>query len=563
MPVWARIAAGLLLLLFVGQGIAFLRANSQTSDESFHLLAGYTYVERGEFHLNVEHPPLIKQLGGWAVKLRYGLELPPGHVPAREVGRAGVRFLYQSDASFEGILTAARLPNLLLGTLLVVAIGCWAWRIWGWQAGLVGLALAAFEPNLVAHSSLLTTDTGLALFWLLVFWLAWEHAKEPSWARLVGVGVAMGLAFATKFSAVALPGVLGLAVLAWVLAGGSFPLRPSVRPASLGGRLLEAFLAGTLVVVVALAIVPPFYGFEDYRYWLKGVERVLGHMETGHATYLLGEYGTEGWPHYFLVAFLVKTPVGTLLLVLAGLLFFRAGRPLERREALFVVLPALIYLALVSRARLAIGVRHLLPMYPLLFVAASRLATVRFRRAWLAPALIAVALAATALSSLRVAPHQIAYFNELVGGPARGHLYLNDSNLDWGQDLGNLASWLREENAGTIYLGYFGNAPPEAFGIEYQALPSFGPVFAWPDTVVPTDQPRRLLAISTFTLMGLRLPEHDAYKWLFEREPVTRIGWSIWVFDITGDAEAHRRIAEVYRKVGREDLAARTLEAVR
>ncbi len=552
-----RIVAALLLLLFVLLGRAFIDANSQTSDEAIHLVSGYSYLKTGSFRLNVEHPPLIKELGALAVALRYRLplDLPPRLLVPRSIGEAGLRFLYESDVSADEILATARLPNLLLGALLVAAVYVWSRRLWGPGAACLGMALAAFDPNLLAHSSLLTTDLGNALFTFLALYLVWEHAQEPSLARLGGMGVAMGLALVTKLSAIALPAILGVVVLGWVLAGGSFPPLARAAGSRLGRRLGEAALSLLIACAVAALMIPPAYFFGDMSYWWKGVRAVLLHSEMGHRAFFLGEYGSGGWPSYFLVAFLIKTPVGSMLLILAGLIFVRAGRPLALRDALFVVLPALLLFGLASLSRINIGLRHVLPIYPLLFVAASRAATFRFRRAWLAPALLTLALAWTAIASLWIAPHQLAYFNELVGGPRNGHLYLNDSNIDWGQDLKGLARYLESRGSGEIYLAYSGNAPPGAYGIRYQPLPSWGAVVAPPDDVVPRNAPRHLLAISTFTLMGVKLPEPDAYKWLFRREPLVRIGYSIWVYDITTDADAHVRLAALYLKVGQAERA--------
>lgn len=542
-----RVVAALLLVIFVLLGRAFIDANSQTSDEAIHLVSGYSYLKTGSFRLNIEHPPLIKLLGALAVELRYHLplDLPPRLLVPRSIGEAGLRFLYESPVPADEILATARLPNLLLGALLLAAVYQWSRRLWGAGAACLGMALAAFDPNLVAHSSLLTTDLGNALFTFLTLYLAWEHAQKPSLWRLGGVGVCLGLALVTKLSAIALPAILGVVVLAWVAAGGS----------PLGRRLVEAALSLLIAVAVAALLIPPAYFFHDVSYWWMGVRAVVLHAGQGHRAFYLGEYGSGGWPSYFLVALLIKTPIGSLLLILAGLIFVRAGRHLALRDAIFVVLPALLLLGLASLSNLNIGLRHVLPIYPLLFVAASRVATFRFSRAWLAPALCALALAWTATSSLWIAPHQLAYFNELIGGPRNGHLYLNDSNIDWGQDLKGLGRYLESRGSGEIYLAYSGNAPPAAYGIRYQPLPSWGAVVAQPDDVVPRDAPRHLLAINVFTLMGVKLPEPDAYKWLMSREPLERIGYSIWVFDITTDADAHVRLAALYLKTGQPERA--------
>src|SRR5206468_2193426 len=101
-------------------------------------------------------------------------------------------------------------------------------------------------------------------------------------------------------------------------------------------------------------------------------------------------------------------------------------------------------------------------------------ATIQFRQRWLAPLLLSLPLAATALTSLKVAPHQLAYFNELVGGPAEGYRYLSDSNVDWGQDLKGVKAYMEQQGLEMIYLSYFGSAPPSYYAIHYQNVPSPG-----------------------------------------------------------------------------------------
>ena len=91
----------------------------------------------------------------------------------------------------------------------------------------------------------------------------------------------------------------------------------------------------------------------------------------------------------------------------------------DRREAFRSTPPGLV--TAFAAAKVNIGLRHILPVYPFLLVLASRVATVRFSRRWLAPVIIGTPLVFTAVSTLRIAPHQLAYFNEAVGGPSLPH----------------------------------------------------------------------------------------------------------------------------------------------
>ena len=146
----------------------------------------------------------------------------------------------------------------------------------------------------------------------------------------------------------------------------------------------------------------------------------------------------------------------------------------DAAKQLFLVLPVIVIFLAMTQAKTNIGLRHILPVYPFLFVLASRMATIHFRRTWLAPLLIGIPVVFTAMSSFRIAPHQLAYFNESVGGPEQGYRYLSDSNLDWGQDLKGLKAYMDKEKLPIIYLSYFGTAPPSYYGIRYQDVASKG-----------------------------------------------------------------------------------------
>jgi len=565
---WGISAA--LVLAFLVQGLAFLQANSQTSDEAVHLAAGYSYLERADFRLNPEHPPLIKELSALPVLLAYGIPFQPNERlwQAAEEWGIGRDFLYWSPLSWERILFAARLPNLFLGALLAALTGWWAARLWGAWAGTLATALAAFEPNLIAHASLVTTDLGATLFIFLTLYFLWEYSQARSWVKLLGSGAAMGLALATKYSTVILLGIVPAVVLAAVLMGGAdFSLpssdprggRPRPGAARLVGRALPFLLA---VVIIAAAVLPAVYFFHGYSTWWEGLRRVLAHEKGGHSAFFLGEYSREGWLLYFPVAFAIKTPVPTLLLIAAALALFRRGARLSRKEIVFLLLPVIVLFLAAMQGRIDIGVRYVLPVYPLLFVLAGRLATLPIPAGWKKGLALGAPAALTAVSSLAVAPHQLAYFNELAGGPAAGPRYLSDSNIDWGQDLKGLKAYMAREGLPMIYLAYFGNSPPAALGIRFQYAPAYGQLERPGPDVLPEGTPREVMAISVCALQSVHLRDKDLYAWLAGREPIARIGYSIYVYDLSGDLAAHLGLAGTYLRANPRELGIPALDKV-
>jgi hypothetical protein len=254
------------------------------------------------------------------------------------------------------------------------------------------------------------------------------------------------------------------------------------------------------------------------------------YAQRGAPAFLMGQHSAMGWWYYFLVAFAIKTPLPTLVLAAAVLwvALFRHGARVtshgragvERSEYVLYV-PIAAFFASAVFGSLNIGYRHILPVLPFLFVGVSQVATWA-RRRWVQVALVALGLW-YALGSARIYPHYLAYFNEIVGGPDNGYKYLVDSNLDWGQDLKNLKAYMDAHAISAVHLAYFGSAYPSYYGIA--ALP-FLPEKP-PD--LETRQPT-LYAISATYLQGGYLGDVNAFRWLHEYQPMTKIGYSIFLY---------------------------------
>jgi tetratricopeptide (TPR) repeat protein len=376
---------------------------------------------------------------------------------------------------------------------------------------------------------------------------------------LAAVGVSLGLALASKFSAISLLGVLAVVAAAEMLSGN--PLRLPARAGAAAknkGILARLAVAGAAMgILLGLAFLAFWstYFFHSLAACRDGLVDLLNHQHHGQLAFLMDRYSTTGWWYYFPVALLVKTPVPTLILIAGSFVLCRAGRPLRWRGVVFLVLPVVLVLAAATTVRINIGVRHVLIVYPILYVAAARLATVRIGRAWMVPGLTGLLTALGAVSSLRVAPYELSYFNEIAGGPAGGLHYLGDSNLDWGQGLRGLKAYMDRERIPLIYLSYFGSAMPEDYAIRYQFAPGGEPMESPSREVLPRETGRELLAVSASSLQGTYFGYKDLYRWLLTRKPVATIGHAIYIYDLTGDVDAHLALAEVYNKVGLETLA--------
>jgi hypothetical protein len=196
--------------------------------------------------------------------------------------------------------------------------------------------------------------------------------------------------------------------------------------------------------------------------------------------FLVGEYSIVGFPLFFPLAFLFKTPVAFLvMLVLAALAWRRKNVGVAWLRAMYPLTPYLVFILIYGvfalRSHLNIGERHLLPIYPMLFILAGAAGWLWKEGGkawkWCVGALVLWFVA----SSVLVWPNYLTFFNELAGGPKNGYRYLVDSSLDWGQDLPGLRKYLEQQNANKperSFYAYFGTADPDYYGIKAKRLDS-------------------------------------------------------------------------------------------
>lgn len=523
-------AVAVLLLAFVVPGFLSLRGDSATSDETAHLPAGASYLDRLDFRMNPEHPPLAKAWAAAAARA-FGT-LAPDYGSA--AWRRGDQWAFGYETLFGAIpdatrrdpnasLTPARAAMLALGALLGVVVWRWSRALWGVAGGLLSLFLFSLSPTLIAHARLVTTDLPAALGYAATAFAFWRFLESPGTTRALLTGAALGASLAAKFSAVLLGPALLVAGGIWVAVSPSD--RRRARAAAVARGLAIAF-------AVAWACVWAAYGFRysassdpsfhfDWEAraadplgipapvraaragklfpesWLYGI--TSARQSEIRLAYLDGEASELGWHRYFPEAFLWKTPPALPLLAAWGVI--GALSAWKRRPAAATVLGTVfvVYAAVSIASRLNIGHRHLAPLEPLLFVACGSVATIAAGRARKFAA--AALLAGYASSSVSAYPGYLAYFNVLAGGKDGGAEHLLDSNLDWGQDLGRLARWMREHDVATIDLAYFGTADPKAYGVRYRAVYFFGQPRPEASYVKPASG--ELVAVSRNFLHGL------------------------------------------------------------
>jgi hypothetical protein len=261
------------------------------------------------------------------------------------------------------------------------------------------------------------------------------------------------------------------------------------------------------------------------------------------STYLNGQIQNLGWWYFFPLAMLYKTPLATLAAAggalgaaLAGKLVLgrRNFRRLEWWGMACVLIAPVLYGATAINANLNLGLRHILPVYPFIFIGIGVVCAIVIAR-WQRVGLLVCSLLFIGLmvESILSWPSYLPFFNAAAGGERGGLHRLGDSNLDWGQDLKLLARW-QEENPDTkLYLSYFGIADPESYGVKATHLPG-GYIFA-PYTGNPPQLPDQpgVLAISATNLQGIYLDAlqvRPAYDQLRQHEPFGVLGGSIYLY---------------------------------
>jgi hypothetical protein len=511
---WAPVFVAVILALHAAVAIWAAARESVTADEILYVTGGY-YIDRyGDYRIQPENGVLPQRLHGLAA-LATGATHPP--LEDNEYWRTssnlvnGYQFFYETGHDHFPMLLLARALNTLFSIGTGVLVFLWARHLAGATAGLVAVTLYATDPNILAHAALATSDMAAVCLLLASVSAFWWLLAAPDPRRAGLSAVVFGLACVAKYSAVLLiPVFIGL--LAWRIAHDAGQRR---RWLKLAPALALAHVAGAVAVIWLCygfrysgfsPVLPPAAHYASpwpevlpYLGWQGGVIELCREWRllpepflygyafviqsaVARAAFLAGDYSYFGWTSFFPLAFAWKTTL-SLLAGLALALIALARRWNTRRAAiapdLFLVAPLVVFLAVYAAfsltSHLNIGHRHLLPAYPALFVgvglwAATCAAPGRWRQG-----AIALLLGAQLAASVGVAPHFMAFFNRLAGGPANGYRLLVDSSLDWGQDLPGLRDWLRTAEATRgdppVHLSYFGSGEPSYYGIKAVRLP--------------------------------------------------------------------------------------------
>ena len=451
-----------------------------TVDEYAHLPAGIQYWTHGNFELYSKNPPLAKL---WlALPLLAKADVSSPLVKSASLGwdpwLYGAEFENHNRKDYLEDFVIARWMNILVTLATGLLIFVWALDLKSTpQQAAAATALFLLSPTILAHGSLATLDLSCC-FTILFFWFSLSRIRiRINIWKVLGAGGLLGVALATKFTAVFL--------IPWFFI---FLLLEKMSWRKRAGYACAALVAAFFTIAAVYGFGDVFSVFPDLtshagrvfaslvpdgfraplpRVFITGFDAQMADTETGEfGSYLLGEWSKAGWWYYNFAAFTLKeSPVLIVVIVLAAITAIKNGldHKLWRRELWIPCL--LIALPLLFLNRLQIGVRYLIPFYPFLILGLVPVLRVLSRRT------LAIGLAAVSLIAGFAFPNYIAYFNPLALAIGKPEELLLDSNLDWGQDLYRLRG-INVEAKGPLQLLYFGHVSPSTSGIDFQVLPA-------------------------------------------------------------------------------------------
>ena len=588
------------ILLVVHAGLLAWNAvcHSPTINEIGHLPAGIAHWKYGKFELYRVNPPLPRMIAALPVLAsapRTDWSNYPVDALADETLTTGMRFVKANGARAFQLFTRARwagIPFCLIGAWTCFQ---WAKDLWGPSAGYLAAVLWCFDPLILGHGALVMPDVPAAALGVFAAYRFAKWLRRPVWSAALVAGLSLGLAELCKT-------LLIVFFAAWPLAWLTVRLQRRWRDGTAIGGTGELAQLG-LILLSAIYVINCGYGFTgscqrlgDFRFrsrllagcstecgsspgnrfaasklawlpvplprdYLQGIDRQRADFEDGGKSYLCETWKPRGWWHYYLAGLALKTPCGTLIIVLLASVLSLCSRRRSTGEGWLLLISAGAVLALLScQTGFSHHIRYAIPALPFLFIWAAQSASavsfslMQFRKA---PLILSWSAAiATAVSSLFVYPHSLSYFNELAGGAQSGHKYLLGSNLASGQDLLFLREWIaKNPNARPLRLAALGFVDPTIAGIEFVAPAA---------CVKPNDRldlkaaaaqiPPGWYVIDANLLYdapapvvhpGWRMEHHYAAGRTYEHfrflKPCDRIAFSYFVFRVAEEQEAVRQ----------------------
>ncbi len=493
------------------------RTKSLTWDEPTFIVSGYSYLDNKEFKLSPDTPPLTQVLT--ALPLMFlDLQSPDySHEYYNSNNRVQFANLFfeKNVNKFDVMTILSRLPVQLLFALLVIMTGLFVKNIAGSIPAIIASILVGFSPNLIAHGQLATTDLGCTVFMFIsvyTFYLAIHAENNKRW---VICGIVTGLAFLSKYTALLLVPIFIIFTLYEII---------------FNKRCKNVLFRGLILLIFSILLILCFgYKFTPWLY-VSGISQIYVRNNPDSYYYLFGNVLDGAVWYYYFAALLAKTPLSTLLLLVISAYVSIRYRP-ERDIIIYLLVPVGVIMFVCSFDTHNLGIRRVLPIYPFLFsfIACSYnyLKPDKFKKT-----IFSLFLVWNIVTTFITYPHYLSYFNSIVGGPSNGPNLLEDSNLDWGQDLPALVEWQKNNlpDEVPINLMYFGAINPRLYGLSFRQISEN-------ELINPGNG---IYAISTHYLIYTRKLAYwnkADLDWLKLYEPVGYAGNSIYIYQFTDKSD--------------------------
>lgn len=516
-----NLVPAILILVFFIHSVLSVSQISKTFDESTHFKFGLNLLNG-----NAERPyESVMPISAWNALPSFVSEL-------------------FSNSSIKKILSdflSARIMSIIFACGIAYLVFYFSRLLYGYIPAVISLFLFIFDPNILAHSQLVTTDIFATGSLLLITFLAWRYIKNRNWINRILLASSFGLALITKFTAMSFIPLFFLIIILYDLIC-LIKEKKHQHIKQYFFLIREYLILFVIIIVVSILLLNIAYRFHrtftpfgDYTFrsvffsnlqnnypflnsipvpipypHLQGFDWILAFEQTGEGHgrhYLLGHLRIgEGFSGYYIVAFLLKQPFPIQIIIFLAFINYLIDKNRKSRfwqQELFLFIPIIFYTIYFNFFyNSQIGIRYYLIIFPLLHIFAGSLFMKWNVFSQKQKNLSIIAGIYLVVSVLSYYPYYIPYFNEIVWNRNNSYKYLVDSNLDWGQ-------------ARSAFEQYLKDNPESSYPTKFVRAGTF--------------------IISANDLVGIARDPAD-YAWLRDNfEPIDNVAYSYLIYQITPD----------------------------